>query len=86
VNGVATKLGAGLGAAALGLLMGLSGYDGSAAVQSDSAITMIRFLYAGLPAITTALCAIVMHFYDLDSKLPEINAELERRGAAEEKL
>ena len=86
VNGVATKLGAGIGSAVIGLLMAWSGYQGSLAVQSASTITMIRFLYAGLPAITSALCAIVMHFYDLDSKLPEINAELERREAAEEML
>lgn len=83
VNGVATKLGAGLGSAALGLLMGMVGYDGSLAVQPENVLNMIRFLYAGLPAITALLCVIVMYFYDLDKKLPAIDAELAKREAAE---
>lgn len=83
VNGVATKLGAGIGAAIVGLLMGRSGYDGQLAVQSDSALSMINFLYAGFPAICAIICIIVMQFYTLDKKLPEIDAEIARRETAQ---
>lgn len=86
VNGVATKIGAGLGAVSIGLLMGMSGYDGALAVQSDSALGMIKFLYIGLPAICCIIGLIAMHFYTLDKKLPEIEAELDKRarGAKDE--
>lgn len=76
VSGVATKLGAGLGAAAIGILMGISGYVGGAAIQSDSALGMIKFLYAGLPTICVIIELIALRFYDLDSKMPQIEKEI----------
>lgn len=81
VSGVATKLGAGVGAAIVGFMMGLSGYDGQLAVQSQSALSMIQFMYAGFPAVCALICVIVLLFYDLDKKLPEIDAEIARREA-----
>lgn len=79
VNGVATKIGSGLGAVSIGLLMGMSGFDGALTAQRDSALSMIKFLYIGLPAICCIVGLIVMHFYTLDKKMPQIEKELSER-------
>lgn len=78
VNGVATKIGSGLGAALVGILMSMSGYDGAVAIQTESAVGMIKFLYAGLPAICALIGWIAMHFYTLERKLPQIETELKK--------
>ncbi len=83
VISVAQKVGVGLAGALVGVLMGISGYNGAVAVQGDGALMMIRFLYAGYPALQAALICIVISFYKLDKLLPQINEELEKR--AEEK-
>ncbi len=82
VNGVATKVGSGLSAVMVGLLMGLSGYEGTLAVQSESAISMIKFLYNGLPALCSVIGIIFMRLYTLEKKLPQIEAELQERENA----
>jgi len=79
VSGVATKLGAGLGSAAVGILMGISGYIGGAAVQSPAALGMIKFLYAGMPTVSMLLVLFVLRFYDLDEKMPRIEKELKEK-------
>lgn len=83
VNGFATKIGAGIGAGILGVLIGLAGYDGSLAVQPASAITMIRLLYSLIPAAMDFVVYLVFRTYTLDKKLPQIRAEnAARREAA----
>ena len=82
VNGFATKVGAGLGAGLLGILIGMAGYDGNLAVQPDSAITMIRLLYSLIPAALYLLVYIVCRFYKLDKMAPEIKAANEASRAA----
>ena len=72
VNGFAQKLGAGLGAGLLGILIGITGYDGTLATQPDSAITMIRLLYSLIPAALYALVFVSFRFYKLDALMPEI--------------
>lgn len=79
VTTVASKIGVGLGGALVGILMGLSGYDGALAVQSESALNMMRFLYCGYPVIQAVLICILIAFYNLDKMLPKINEELAAR-------
>lgn len=80
VISVATKVGVGLGGALVGVLMGLSGYNGAAAIQSSGALTMIRFLFCGYPAVQAALICIIMSFYKLDKLLPQIDEDLKQRA------
>lgn len=84
VNGFATKVGAGIGAGILGILIGLAGYDGNLAVQPASAITMIRLLYSLIPAAFDLLVYLVFRLYNLDKQIPQIRAENEARRAAAE--
>jgi len=61
----------------LGIMLGLSGYDGNLYVQPDSAIFMIRAAMGLFPAIMFAIVAVVfILFYKLDKQLPEINEAL----------
>ena len=86
VNGFASKVGAGIGAGILGILIGLAGYDGNLAVQPDSAITMIRLLYSLIPAAMNFVVYLVFRLYTLDKQIPQIRAENEtRRVEAEAK-
>ena len=83
VNGFAHKVGAGLGAGLLGILIGLAGYNGALEVQPASAITMVRLLYSLIPAAMYLVVYIVCRFYKLDRMMPEIKkANEEGRQAA----
>ena len=78
INGFATKLGAGLGAGLLGILLGVAGYDGTAAVQTAGALNMVRMLYSLIPAALYVLVYLAFHLYKLDKLIPEVrrvNAE-----------
>ena len=82
VNGFANKVGAGLGAGLLGILIGLAGYDGNLAVQPASAITMVKLLYSLIPAAMYAVVYIVCRFYKLDKMMPEIKKTNEANRAS----
>lgn len=75
----AQKLGLGIGQVVLGAILSIGGYDGSLAVQSDSAKMAISFFYNWLPAILVGITAIVMLAYKLDKEMPRIHEELEQR-------
>ena len=63
----------------LGIMLEIGEYNGTAAIQSTSAINMIRVLYSVIPMIAMAimlLCSIV--YSSLDKKLPQIEADLEK--------
>lgn len=72
------KVGSGLGGAIFGLVLNMGNYDGTAAVQSDAAIRAIHMNYTYLPLVCAVLSLVFMLRYDLDKKLPEIQAELKR--------
>ena len=86
INGFATKLGAGLGAGLLGILLGMAGYSETAAVQTASALNMVRLLYSLIPAALYLLVYLAFHLYKLDKLMPEIRRtnEENRAKAAEE--
>ena len=87
-----------LGAACIGLITGLlgapfgglyetvllaCGFDAAIAVQSSSVTSWISFCFWGIDIIIATVYMICLCFYDIDKKLPRINAELlERRKQA----
>lgn len=84
IKGFSSKLGAALGSYAMGLVLKLAGYDGSAAVQSASAQFGISAVYGLIPAVLFAVLAVMLVFYRLDGMMPEINRTLEERAAKEQ--
>ena len=48
-SSIGVKLGSGLGTAACGALLELGGYEGTAAVQTAGALSMISFMYLVIP-------------------------------------
>lgn len=78
------KVGTGLGGAIFGLVLDMGHYDGTAAVQAESALRSISINYTWLPLICAILSLVFMLGYNLDKKLPQIQEEL-KNGRAEVK-
>ncbi len=81
LGGLATNVGSGIGSAMMGVLLGAAGYVGGAAVQTPEAISMIRGLYSIVPACVYALIALLMFFFDLEKKIPQMEKEIAERSA-----
>ena len=81
------KLAGSIGGAIVGFVLQAFGYDGSAAVQSASGMTSIYLIYLIIPMAICALTFVMMLFYNLDSKMPEIESYLKNQHvkAVEEK-
>lgn len=69
------KLGGGLGTAVAGWLLAASGFDGTAAVQSESCIRMLYFMYLWVPVIISFIITFVLSKMNVE----QINAELRNR-------
>lgn len=83
-SGFGAKIGTGLGAASIGWILALGAYDGAAAAQPGSAISSILALSIWVPGLVLLAMYILLRFYDLDEKYPQIVKELdERAGTAE---
>ena len=80
--GLGAKIGAALGAGALGVLLSLAGYTGDAATMPSSAMTMIRMLFTLVPAALYILVAISLKGYTLNRDLDQIRADNERNRMA----
>ena len=75
------KVGTGLGSALVGWGLAFGQYDASLAVQSESALRVIKFLYAGLPILGLVLAMIFLGFSNIDKIHPQIERDLnQRRG------
>lgn len=74
-----TKLGSGLGAAIIGWILAFGNYNGTLAIQPDSAITSILVLTVYLPFVLFVVCYLILRKYDLDQKYPQIVKDLEER-------
>lgn len=70
------KVGTSLGTVMLGGLLELGGFISGAAVQSESAVSMIKNIFVWCPCILSALCVLLLFFYDLDKLYPRIEKEL----------
>lgn len=75
----AQKLGLGIGQVVMGWILDFGGYEGAAAVQTDSAKAAISFMYNWLPVAMIVVTFIIMLTYKLDREMPKIQAELEER-------
>lgn len=71
-----SKVGSGLGGAVVGWALASGGYVGTAKVQSASAIFAIKFMYLYAPILLSVLMIVILAFYTLDKKYPEIIREL----------
>lgn len=87
IIGLGMKIGAALGAGALGILLSAVGYSGGSADATPTVITMIRMLYSLVPMVLYAITALSLKTYKLDKLMPQIKAEnsvrreaLENRG------
>ena len=69
------KVGMGISAMALGAVLSGFGYDGAAAVQPDSALSAINFMYNIFPVICAALMFVALHF----CKVEEANRKLKNK-------
>lgn len=70
------KVGQGVAAGLLGLIMGIAGYNGSLAAQSATANTAIIAMYNILPMILYAMMFIISMMYKMDKFRPKMQAEL----------
>jgi len=75
----ASKVGGGVAAGLIGLVMGLAGYDGLAAVQSASANGAIVFLYNYLPLILFVVMFVLSLLYNVDSFRARMNEDLAKK-------
>ena len=62
------KLGAAIATWVMGLLLSAGGYDGTAAVQSESALHMIKYLVTVLPAALAIIAALLAIAYPITGK------------------
>ena len=70
-----TKVGAGIGTAVSGWLLAAAGFVENAAVQSASALDMMRFLYLWAPIILYALMALLLTRLDGEKANEKLIAE-----------
>ena len=78
IYGLSSKLGGGLASGVVGLVMGMSGFDGMLATQSESALKTIVALYGVVPAVLIGITAVLMYFFDLEKKLPAMKEEYQK--------
>lgn len=76
VNSLGDKLGLGIGSFVLGAILNMGRFDGSLAVQPDSAVQTIKMLYTVAPALLMAAALVTLAFYNLEKRLPQIEKEL----------
>lgn len=72
-----SKVGSGIGTAALGWILSAGRFDATAVVQSSSAVGAISIAFAWLPLITMVIGAVCIYLYDLDKFYDKITADLE---------
>ena len=76
--GIGNKLGVLLGSGILTILLGAAGYDGTLAVQSASAMAMIRLLYLWTPVVLAVVTIVIMCCYRLDKRYDTVVSDLQR--------
>ena len=73
------KVGCGVGAAIGAWLLTLGHYDGTAAVQPESAVNMIRFGYGYLGAVIGVIVLILCFMMNIDKHIGQIQHDLEAK-------
>lgn len=87
VLGFMKRAGGALGTFLLGVGLKAIKYDAAATPETLSTLTFwgLRIMMYGLPLLSAAVQALLWSFYKLDDMMPEIKAELERRGETDVK-
>lgn len=75
------KVGIGFGSAVGLVIVNAGGYDGLAAVQTESAVNSIRFAYGYNGAIISAICLVLILLMNIDKYIKEIQKDLEAKRA-----
>ena len=75
----ATKIAQGLSTVLLGWIIDFGGYDGAALTQTNRAVFAVNSAFNFIPAFCCGCVVVIMLFYDLDKKFPDIQKELEDR-------
>lgn len=73
------KVGIGIGSSLCTWVLAAGGYDGTAAVQSASAVAAIRFGFGYLGAILSVVCLILVLLMNIDKYIVQIQADLEAK-------
>ena len=79
VNNFAGKVGAGAASGLLGLVMGIAGYDGTLAVQSESANMAIVGMYNIFPLVMYVIMLVLALMYKMDKIRPQMKADLAKK-------
>ena len=80
----ANKVASSIAISLCGFILGAFGYDGNAAVQTESAMWAIQLTFNILPAVLSiAMAVVIVLFYNVDKKMPTVRKELAERHAAE---
>lgn len=82
VSSAANKIGGAVASVLTGVVLQMAGYDGGLAVQSSSAISAISGLYLIYPLVVEILAVIILQFYKLEEKMPQVEAGLASRKDA----
>lgn len=69
----------GIGSALLGLILEIGGYVGTAAVQTESALTSIKICFVWIPIAVYVCGLVIMKFYHLDKEFAGIIEDLKKR-------
>lgn len=75
------KVGIGLGSAVCTWILAIGGYDGTAAVQSASAVSAIRFSFGYFGAILSAVCLVIILIMNIDKYIEQIQKDLQAKRA-----
>ena len=68
----------GLGSAIVTWVLALGGYVGTAEVQTESALTVIKFSFGYLPAIASVILMVVCLFMDVEKYHNEVHKAIEK--------
>lgn len=79
VQGFANKIGAGVASGMVGIIMGMTGYDGALEVQTEGTINAIVGMYSWIPALIYVVAIVLLLKFDLEKQMPQIRKELEER-------
>ena len=75
------KVGIGLGLAGATWILAIGGYDGTAAVQSASAISAIKFGFGYFNAICVVICMLLIFAMNIDKDIDQIQKDLQAKHA-----
>jgi len=78
---IGSKIGGGIAAGMVGIVLGICGYDGTAAVQTAASLNAISIVFIWLPIALALVQILFCALYKLDKMLPTITKELAEREA-----